>query len=853
MKSYSTLTRRYLVEHKKRTALTLLGIILAISLFSAVSTLYYSWIDTVVEAVKSRGNYEVMYEAVSGDKIKSIAKNAEVQNSGVTEDYGSGRIIEAKGREYTLKITNYNAEAYTNIFNIAVKEGRLPDKKNEIMIEVRLRKYLSAMNLGDEISVELNNYGHSTSLDDNIEKFRIVGFYEPRFSNTGSTFSALGHIDKEISKGEQYNVFVNLKGKRDKVSSGKKIALDNGLEVKGDRNQVNFNEALLRMYGQSQDPAERKSLRTFVVMVTAVIVVCTIAVIYNAFSISVVERTRHFGVLRAIGATPEQIRKLVFKEAAIMGAIAIPLGIVCGYSGAQAMLRFIGNLSFADFIPFKLGVYPQVAIICIIIGSLTIFLSVWGPAKMAALVSPMEAIRNTKNIKRERFKIRRSGLIRKIFGIEGELSYKNLRRNPKEFWITIFSLVVSLVLYIVLTNVVSIARQVDSFDIKEAYYDSRLNTSWREEGRKIENELLEGIKKLDGVEEVFLQRVTNYFSAIEKDKINDRYLAHERKQGRLRDVGDSGFVYVSDLVTAGYDRNSLNKMKKHLVEGSIDEAALNNGGVLIIQRNKGRSSSGRAVYENLTTYKVGDKINIPRINYERKPGEVSQDIIVNQILKNDLDSFTVVGILDIEPNRKFENSNFITLIFSEEMYRKITGSVEFDRAFIKFRSDKDREELNGYFEDLSANNKGLYYMDFHKGRKEAEQAGIFYYAIIAVIALVGLVNIINTININILVKKREFALYKITGMTGIQFNKLVILEGTLYGIIAAVIGTTVGALLTALIMSSSSVAEETLVRLPVRLLSYGVAGVIAVTLLASLAPLRKLNRMNITESLRMEE
>jgi len=855
MKSYRQLTEKYLKEHKKRTALTLLGIILAIALFSSIGTLYYSWKDAVIKDIKSRGNYEVMYSEVSGDKVKSIVKNAEVSNSGLIENCGDWRIVNGQAKDSILTISNYDENALNNIFNISIKEGRFPQNNNEIIVETKFTNELKETLIGKEITVEMKTLNPKETSNNKEKKFIIVGSYDSKVSIKGNTYTALGYFNKKIDNQNMYNIYVNLKGSRNKVSTAIKIAQDNSLHTSDNNNQINYNDALLRMYGESQNSELRKDMKQFIFFISIIIIICTIAVIYNSFSISVVERSKHFGMLRAIGATPKQIKNLVFKEAAIMGAIAIPLGVITGYLGLYIIIKLISDFNFNGLGSFKLGIYPKVFFICIGLGAITIFLSVRGPARLASKVSPIDAIRNSKNIKKEKIKIRRMKIIKKLFGVEGELSYKNIRRNPKEFWVTIFSLVVSLVMFIVLTNMISVAKQVDTFDIRQKYYDSSINSSSDKE--RFSPELLEKIKKLDGVEEVYTPIIESRNTAIEGDKLSEKYFKQIGKNGGLAKIPNSNFVILNHVTIGAYDSNSLDKAKKHLLEGRVDEKQLDDNGVLLVQRKK-IIKEGRETYEDFTKYKVGDKITVPAFKHmtsviASSPEEATRNWLGQLIKNNEVNTFTVIGILDSEPISGIRDNESISLIFSESIYTKITGEINHNGAYIKFRNQKYRESLNGYFEDLCASDKYLSYMDYYKEKEGLYLGLIFYYTFIAVIALVAIVNIINTININLLVKKREFGIYKAIGMTGKQFAKLVILEGTLYGIIAAVVGTIVGTVLTLALIDGRNVNMGVLMNFNIGLLICGVVGVILVTFLASLMPLRKLNKVNIVESLRMEE
>ena len=135
------------------------------------------------------------------------------------------------------------------------------------------------------------------------------------------------------------------------------------------------------------------------IFVIATIIVCTIVVIYNSFNISVIERIRYFGILKAIGATPKQIKRIIYKEGFLMGLIALPLGCIVGFLALKYGIKiFIGDtLMFVE--SFKVGFYPVIILVTAILVAITIFLSILMPARKANKISAVDAIRNKNEIK----------------------------------------------------------------------------------------------------------------------------------------------------------------------------------------------------------------------------------------------------------------------------------------------------------------------------------------------------------------------------------------------------------------------------------------------------------------------
>ena len=154
---------------------------------------------------------------------------------------------------------------------------------------------------------------------------------------------------------------------------------------------MNYNNRLLSLSSPSFLFEINKSFLYILIFVLAIIIIATIAVIYNAFNISMMERINQFGLLRSVGASPRQIKGIVIKEALIMSAIGIPIGLFCGVLAMKIVMAFIKNIQFEDFDffqNFKVVVAPMALIISSVLGLITVYLSALGPAKKAANISP---------------------------------------------------------------------------------------------------------------------------------------------------------------------------------------------------------------------------------------------------------------------------------------------------------------------------------------------------------------------------------------------------------------------------------------------------------------------------------
>ncbi|NFI84776.1 ABC transporter permease [Clostridium botulinum] len=888
MKSYSEITGRYLKQNKKRTILTIVGIILAISLFSGIGNLFFSMRDGLVtNERKNKGNYEVKYFGVNKDKVNKLSNNFEIKDYGVSKDNNFFILKDDKNKENKSAMDNkpkiinldfYDNSMLNNVMTINMKEGRKPKAADEIILEKRAKTkfgkkvgdYIEANNIDPEVLVKSLKVDSKITEQSNLQKlqsnevksYKIVGYYEKGVSQTSDLYEARGYLDKNsMKKDDNYSFYANLKEKKNKVDIGKKVGSTVGLSEKKEIDgipEISFNNAVLRLMAEGNDTLLNKDTMSVFIFIATLIIVCTVAVIYNAFNISVAERINQFGVLRSIGATPGKIRKLVFKEAFIMSIIAIPIGILSGYLGIYTTIKLMSNSERFVFEGLKIGFYKEVILICIVLTLITIILSVLGPAIKASKVSPIDAIRNSSNLKKEKIRRRKGRLIKLIFGIEGAVAYKNIRRNNKRFIITVFSLMISLIMFIIITSMTKMTDEVTKQLISSAPFDAVIQTK-----ESMDEKFISEIKSKDGIKKVYTPKIRRALVYLEKDILNEKYYEKINKDmPKSEKIKGKDYVCLDQVTYSAYDKSSFEEVKNNLADGKIDTEALNNNGVLLINRNEVSKKNGGRVVADITKYKVGDKIRIPRTKDKFYPqmgenkkldlkGEFKQGVE-----KGDFIELTIVGILNKDIFNISAANNSIGLVFSDKCFEKNFGKLPIDAVAINYKNEKAGEKYAGYFEEKAEELQGSY-MDLHSVNDQMDsiqkQIAVFMYGFIAIITIIGMVNIINTITIGLLLRKSEFATLTAIGMTKSQLNKMVMLEGLLHGIFTSVFGSIISYILYNFLLKQSFNFINFDIKFPIDVFITGILGVIAITLLAFIIPLRRLKKMSIVENIRAKE
>ncbi|EJO5348981.1 ABC transporter permease [Clostridium botulinum] len=898
MKSYSEITGRYLKQNKKRTILTIIGIILAVSLFSGIGNLFFIMRDNLIERKRQdQGNYEVEYNHIDKEMVNKLSNNLEIKDYGISKEDNSLILKDDKNSKKTIsdvsknssdnnaKIINldfYDDSMLNNVMTIDIKEGRRPKASDEIILEKKAKRkigkklgeYIGGTGVDSQVLKEaieknpkiLSSANEKISLQKSdskeYKKYKIVGYYEKSVTMSNDFYGAIGYLDKSSMKSnDKYSFYANLKEKKNKTDIGKKVGKTLGLSENKKINgkpQISFNEKVLALMAQGNNTLLTKASKNIFIFIAVLIIVCTVAVIYNAFNISVAERINQFGILRSIGATPSKIRKLVFKEAFIMSIIAIPIGILSGYLGIYTTIKLMSNSKQFIFDRLKIGFYKEVIIICVVLTAITIILSVLGPAIKASKVSPIDAIRNSSNLKKEKIKRRKGRLVKLIFGVEGSVAYKNIRRNNKRFIITVFSLMISLVIFTVTMSMGKISTEMTKQFMDSLPFDASIQSD-----KPISEKFISEIRNKEGIKKVYTPNIKKAPVYLEKNILNEKYYEKiNREVPKSEKIKGKDYVCLDNIAYSSYDKASFQDAKDNLIYGKIDMKALNNNGVLLINRNEVTKKSGGRVVADITKYKVGDKIKIPRSKtkfYPEEKGNKKVDLkgeYKKAIEKQDFVELTIVGILNKDSfNGKLGNDS-IGLVFSEKCFKNNFGTFPLKQVAISYKDKKNREKYASYFEKKAEEIEGSY-MDLYNANNKMKsinkQISVFMYGFITIITIIGVVNIINTITIGLLLRKSEFATLTAIGMTKAQLNKMVMLEGLLHGIFTSVFGSIISYVLYTFLLKQGADFVNFDVKFPIDVFIIGILGVIAITLLASIIPLRRLKKMSIVENIRAKE
>ena len=358
MNLYTSLTLRYLKQNKRRTLVTIIGIILATALICGIGNICTSFMDYQMRnEIQSNGSFYVTFNNIDKEKADIITKSSGVSEYGYKKDLGS--IILDKKNSTSIDINVFDKNTI-NSFQITLKNGSYPKNQSEIIVtEDLLNKWNKK--IGDKITLNLgeliyDDMGIISKLK-NPQKttFKIVGTLDKAPYNS-KLFAIAGFDINSVDKNEKFDVSICTKNPKDiyktAISIGENIGLAQADETNDEDYSYNdqtsmyykdikFNEGLLRLLGASSYDNINTTLILIVGLVASLVIIATIATIYNSFSIAISERKKQFGILNSIGATKSQVMKLVFLEGFLVSIVGIPIGLLSGTIAIDIVFKVI--------------------------------------------------------------------------------------------------------------------------------------------------------------------------------------------------------------------------------------------------------------------------------------------------------------------------------------------------------------------------------------------------------------------------------------------------------------------------------------------------------------------------------
>lgn len=785
MNILNKLTQKHLIMNKKRTIVTIVGIILSTALMVGIGLLLSTFRESMIqEVIMDRGDYNARIADISKSNLAIIDNNSNVK-SYITRNYlGYDRIPNDETISY-FKLFSVD-DAYMS--HLTLIEGRLPKNSQEVVIPKYLyEQYSETLKIGNTLNLSIGDrYYEGKQVPDNAP------YYEGEYINNPKEYklTIVGVIERDYYEdseigcfiyttgltSDKMDVFITYKKVNKTYENTESIAKSLGI-LQGDEyyDRVEYNTSLLALYGTSNYSNFINSMAGMLIIMLSLVSIACIIVIYNSFAISVMERKKQFGLFSSIGATKRQIKSTVLYEAMIVSLIGIPLGILSAYLGIYVVVLIMNNLLKGMFsVGFYLSTYPLFIIIPIIFMIITIFVSASIPAKRASKISPIEAIRLNDDIKIKSKKVKSPKIIRKLFGIEGDIAYKNMRRNKKKYRITVVSLFISIVLFISFSGYMTyFLASADSYlAIPE------VDVIVRYDKKNSDPEVIKSIKNNPSVEDymeylnVSATTNTDMFDAYTKNfqnflVDNDYYEKHNEPYYKV-----VNFIVLSNESYRKYLNMIGGKEELPILYNNFNSIVYSEGSRKSYNMNRYNNANKTiTIFSELTNsledgsvqYKELFKIDKYYLSNNEFVGLGIYDDVIEEVIIISSDMAEEYQLITDNPTVQYGYTN---ILIKAPNYKNLDKMIEeYDKegrlSFINYVNVKEEMKME--------NNVIL-------------TIKILVYGFITLVTLIGVTSVFNTINTSIALRRKEFAVLRSIGLTPSGFNKMLRFESLFFGL-----------------------------------------------------------------------
>ncbi|NMB95349.1 MAG: FtsX-like permease family protein, partial [Clostridiaceae bacterium] len=607
MNIFRKVTLKSLAMNKTRTIVTIIGIILSAAMITAVTTLISSLQDYMLDnAIYIEGDWHGAFYDVDEETIEKLEHDNKVESAAVAENIGYAHIGSSNEYKPYLFIMGGD-ELFMERMPIHLVSGKLPRTPEEIILPEHLAYNGGVLyKTGDTIQLEIgdryvrehklmqnNPYlppddmeaGSESDINDSSNgdldggtdnKIDSEAIGEELIIKETRTYTVVGFYERPAFEGYSapgYTAITKIDYNRDSGSYAVYFKMNNPKETFDYVDNSGFagttNRDVLMYSGYSRFDNFYTVLYSLAAILIGLIMFGSVSLIYNAFAISVSERTRQFGLLASIGATKRQSRKMVMYEALFVSCIGIPLGILSGILGIGITLSLVGDKfsSFygSDSIVLDLYVTPASIIIACAVALITVLISAWIPSKRAMKVTAIDAIRLSRDISIKSGNVKTSKITYKLFGLEGMIAKKHFKRSRKKYRATIISLFMSIVLFISASSFCTYLTDAVSSTFQDSDYDIIYHYLIRKEGTIDLDELRTTYNGLSIAKGVISSSyvLSNYFLDCKSPRklLSDEYVEYYSLPEEITEDAMNVDVYgVGDEVYRQYlKENNLNE------------------------------------------------------------------------------------------------------------------------------------------------------------------------------------------------------------------------------------------------------------------------------------------------------
>lgn len=891
MNIFHKVTLQSLRRNKTRTIVTIIGVMLSAALICAVTTSVSSFFNYAKQnVIYVSGSWHASSLDETAETYEELCSMDEIEDTVYAQQLGYAKIDSMNEFKPYLFILGAG-EGFEDMLPIHLISGKFPDNTSEIILPEHLEQNGGAnYRIGDTLTLDIGNrlldgdtlyqtspcyiYTHGNEVEANGEllnvresrTYTVVGFYErPVFEyHQAPGYTALTVADANISDNWNYDIYYTVKHPKDIYTFLEEHSIpsdtnDNFLQVLG---VFRFDGAYEMIYGLAA-------------VFIGLIMFGSIAPIYNAFAISVSERTKQFGLLSSVGATKKQLRRMVLFEALVVGTIGIIAGILLGIAGIGVTLRLIGHKFSSLFeydVPMRICVSPAAIIIACIVAMLTVLISAWIPSKRATMVTAVEAVRQSKDIKAEKKPIRTPKIVYKLFGLSGMLAHKHYKRSKKKYRATVVSLFMSIVMFISASAFTDYLMETASESFSPYGYDLRFYLSPHDAEIISPEEVLKLIQEDEYVDDAAYTQVSSYrlsvpVSCLSEDAVEMMHLDDNSSSGSEAELHSTIYFLLDETFRELLEENNLSEAEfmnpeaplAVAVDGSVEYDFEQEKFYNINYLNSDDCEFSYNALRNFEGYYfagVSEDMN-GNLVYSFINQEDESDCMELTKEEATFDVAMKSGKTIYEKPYYTDSSDLVLIYPHSVMEAVVPDDMKSYSHVYMIKSEQHTQCSTSLKKKLDENritsvNLYDYAAEIESERNLITIIKVFAYGFIVLISLIAAANVFNTISTNISLRRREFAMLKSIGMTSGEFNKMMNYECILYGTKALLLGLPVSFGVTYLIHKAIIAGYYTSFRLPWGAVGIAVLSVFAVVFATMLYAMSKVKKDNPIDALKNE-
>lgn len=891
MNIFAKVTWQAMWKNKTRTVVTIIGIILSAAMICAVTTFASSMRDFLVRgAAWEDGSWHGSHLDGAYDQFESIVASNEVEQAVYVQQLGYAEAVGSTNENKPYLYVLGAGGGAESLLPIHLISGRFPENAGEILLPEHLSSNGDVSHkLGDVLTLGLGqrvldgwvmgqnnpNYvyedGKAVLNGEQLQiresrTYTVVGFYE-RLPYRLEDYAAPGYTAftaAEEDTGYPCDIYFSMKDPQDVYEFMARMGFE------GPRNT----DVLLYM-GSSQYDGFSVMLTSLSAVVIGLIMFGSVALIYNAFSISVSERTKQFGLLASIGATRKQLKSMVLFEAMAVAAIGVPIGVTAGIAGIGVTLYFVGNKFTALGMPvsMELSVSWLSVVIAVAVALVTVLISAWIPSRRATRVSAVEAIRLNVDIRPEKRRRKTSWLTYKLFGLPGVLAGKYYRRSKKKYRATVVSLFMSVVLFVsasafteYLMESVTGSFATDTYDL---YYADGSEALVAEDAQA----LLKLMKQAPYVTAAAYTRGQHFSASMPVSVFNHGVVGSMLAEQEDETARLTGFVnFIPDEEFKALLRQY--KLQESEFMNPEDPKAITVDGSTYFDPEKEKYTTVNLIapqiwgavcsqLREIDGYAhMEDGVNAKGEQVSRYVNTEDGEDILELPYEQAYITFTMRSGKTVYTYPYYVRQNFaaLNLIYPESLYDAvIPQELRQEEGYYRYyitSSDhaQSYKELKSMLADNGYNSAVLsdYAAEVEEDRNLVIIIQVFSYGFIALISLIAAANVFNTISTNIILRRREFAMLKSVGMSARAFNRMMGYECLLYGVKALLPGLPVSYGVTYLIYLSVMEGYETVFALPWGAVGIAVCSVFTMVFITMMYAMDKIKKEDPIAALKNE-